>query len=37
MKYSFNKIVIIQHLFGIHSMRQTIREIEVNIAHRWFI
>ena len=31
------KIVFIQYLYGIRSMRQTIREIEVNIAYRWFI
>lgn len=31
------KIVMIQYLFGIPSMRQTIREIEVNIIYRWFI
>ncbi|WP_422678938.1 IS1182 family transposase, partial [Clostridium tarantellae] len=31
------KIVLIQYLFGIPSMRQTIREIEVNIAYRWFL
>lgn len=31
------KIVFIQYLFGIRSMRQTIREIDVNIAYRWFI
>ena len=31
------KIVMIQYLFGIHSMRQTIREIEVNLAYRWFL
>lgn len=31
------KIVMIQYLFGISSMRQTIREIEVNIAYRWFL
>lgn len=31
------KIVFIQYLFGIHSMRQTIKEIEVNMAYRWFI
>ena len=30
-------IVFIQYLFGIRSMRQTIREIEVNVAYRWFI
>lgn len=34
---SLFKIVFIQHLFGIKSMRQTIREIEVNMAYRWFI
>lgn len=31
------KIVFIQYLFGIKSMRQTIKEIEVNIAYRWFL
>lgn len=31
------KILFIQYLFGIKSMRQTIKEIEVNIAYRWFI
>jgi len=31
------KIVFIQYLFGIRSMRQTIREIEVNAAYRWFL
>ncbi|USB35141.1 IS1182 family transposase [Paenibacillus sp. YPG26] len=31
------KIVLIQYLFGIRSMRQTIREIETNVAYRWFI
>lgn len=31
------KIVLIQYLFGIPSMRQTIREIQVNIAYRWFL
>lgn len=31
------KIVLIQYLFGISSMRQTIREIQVNIAYRWFL
>jgi len=31
------KIVFIQCLFGIRSMRQTIREIETNVAYRWFI
>lgn len=31
------KIVMIQYLFGIPSMRQTIKEIQVNIAYRWFL
>ena len=31
------KIVLIQCIFGIRSMRQTIREIETNMAYRWFI
>lgn len=31
------KIVMIQYLFGIPSMRQTIKEIQVNMAYRWFI
>ena len=31
------KIVMIRYLFGITSMRQNIREIEVNIDYRWFI
>jgi transposase len=31
------KMVFIQYLFGIRSMRQTIKEIETNIAYRWFL
>ena len=31
------KIVFIQYLYGIRSMRQTIKEIDMNIAYRWFI
>ncbi len=31
------KIPFIQYLNGIKSMRQTIREIEVNVAYRWFL
>lgn len=31
------KMVFIQYLFGIRSMRQTIREIETNVAYRWFL
>ena len=31
------KLPILQYMFGIRSMRQTIREIEVNTAYRWFL
>lgn len=31
------KIALIQCIFGIRSMRQTIKEIETNNAYRWFI
>lgn len=31
------KIPFIQYLYGIRSMRQTVREIEVNVAYRWFL
>ncbi len=31
------KIPFIQYLFGIKSMRQTCKEIEVNVAYRWFL
>lgn len=31
------KINIIQYTFGIRSMRQTIKDIEVNNAYRWYI
>lgn len=31
------KMLLIQYLFGIKSMRQTVKEIEVNIAYRWFL
>lgn len=31
------KIPFIQYLYGIKSMRQTVKEIEVNIAYRWFL
>ena len=31
------KMVLIQHLFGIPSLRQTWREIDVNVAYRWFL
>lgn len=32
-----SKMVFIQYLFGIRSMRQTIKEIETNMAYRWFL
>ena len=31
------KLPLIQYLYGIPSMRKTIKEIEVNIAYRWFL
>ena len=31
------KMVLIQHLFGIPSLRQTHRDIQVNLAYRWFL
>ncbi|MDK2941731.1 MAG: transposase, partial [Acetobacterium sp.] len=31
------KLPVIQYLCGIRSMRQTIRDVEVNIAYRWFL
>ena len=31
------KIVLIQHLFGIRSLRQTLKEVAVNLAFRWFL
>ena len=31
------KMVLIQHLFGVASLRQTWREINVNVAYRWFL
>lgn len=31
------KIAFIQYLYGIKSMRQTVKDIEVNVAYRWFI
>jgi len=30
------KIAFVQYMFGIRSMRQTIKEIQVNMAYRWF-
>lgn len=31
------KIIMIQYIFGIRSMRQTLKEIEVNNAYRWYL
>ncbi len=31
------KMPILQYLYGIKSMRQTVKEIEVNVAYRWFL
>ena len=31
------KIPFIQYLYAIRSMRQTVKEIEVNVAYRWFL
>lgn len=31
------KIPFLQYLYGIRSMRRTIKEIEVNVAYRWFL
>jgi len=28
------KLVLIQHLFGIRSLRQTLRDVEVNVAYK---
>ncbi len=31
------KILLIQKLFGIKSMRQTIKEIHTNVAYQWYL
>ncbi len=31
------KLTFIQYTFGIRSMRQTITEVETNLAYRWFL
>lgn len=31
------KIILIKYIFGIRSIRQTIKEITVNMAYRWFL
>ena len=30
------KMVLIQHLYGLHSLRRTADEISLNVAYRWF-
>ena len=31
------KIVLIQHIYGIPSLRRTMEEVSMNLAYRWFI
>lgn len=31
------KLIMLQALYGIRSMRQTIKDVEVNLAYRWFL
>lgn len=31
------KLVLLQYMFGIRSMRQTVKEVQVNMAYRWFL
>ena len=31
------KLILLKYIFGIRSIRQTIKEIEVNMAYRWFL
>ena len=31
------KIVMIQHIYGLPSLRRTLEEVNMNIAYRWFI
>lgn len=31
------KMVLIQHLYGLSSLRRTAEEVEMNIAYRWFL
>ena len=31
------KLLLLQALYGIRSMRQTVKEAEVNVAYRWFL
>ncbi|WP_337595453.1 transposase [Ruthenibacterium lactatiformans] len=31
------KVVLIQHIYGIHSLRRTLEDVNMNLAYRWFI
>lgn len=31
------KLVLLQHLYGIPSLRRTVAEAEMNVAYRWFL
>lgn len=31
------KMIFVQYMFGIRSFRQTVKEIEVNMAYKWFV
>ncbi|MDR0854049.1 MAG: transposase, partial [Clostridiales Family XIII bacterium] len=31
------KLVLLQHIYGIKSLRQTVKEADMNIAYRWFV
>ena len=31
------KIVLIQHIYGIPSLRRTLEDIRMNLAYRWFL
>ena len=31
------KMVLIQHIYGIPSLRRTVEEIQMNVAYRWFL
>ncbi|MCL1854358.1 MAG: transposase [Clostridia bacterium] len=31
------KIVLVQHIYGIPSLRQALRDIHINLAYRWFL
>ena len=31
------KIVLIQHIYGIPSLRRTLEEVKMNLGYRWFV